>query len=413
MDQEIFDLISRRFASRLNRRTLAGVAVLSLAAVTTQASNVDAKKKKKKKKKKPTTPPPTTCKPDAAATTCAGKCGSVSNNCQQQVNCGACTGCSGVAPTTDLQAAVDATGTGATLTLCEGTWTPSTWVEISRDMTIRGAGKGKTILDGRNLVPLLFIDQNTVVTVENLTITNGKNTSGGGIYIFGGKLHLRDAEVASCKATYDGGGGVLNNGTLEMHEGAVIRDNTSTYNGGGISNIGKLTMHSGSRILGNVAGTDGGGIDNFASAIVLESGSQISGNRAVNGGGISTSGSTSSVVLKSGSVIGGSQPADANVATSYGGGIQGENVTLESGSKVIGNQADEGGGCHFQGGVALQTGSVITGNSARTAGAIYAYSSDDVVLESDVIICDNLPLTDQCVHVDGSCPSSSDGICRP
>ncbi|MFN8677491.1 MAG: hypothetical protein U0Z70_14040 [Thermomicrobiales bacterium] len=46
--------------------------------------DVDAEKKKKKKKKKK-------CKPDATAVTCNGKCGSVTNNCKQTVNCGACT----------------------------------------------------------------------------------------------------------------------------------------------------------------------------------------------------------------------------------------------------------------------------------------------------------------------------------
>ena len=41
-----------------------------------------AKKHKKHKKKK--------CKPQPTSTTCAGKCGQVTNNCKQVVNCGAC-----------------------------------------------------------------------------------------------------------------------------------------------------------------------------------------------------------------------------------------------------------------------------------------------------------------------------------
>jgi hypothetical protein len=47
---------------------------------------VDSEKKKKKKKKKK-------CTPDSTATTCAGKCGSVTNNCNQAVDCGPCAGC--------------------------------------------------------------------------------------------------------------------------------------------------------------------------------------------------------------------------------------------------------------------------------------------------------------------------------
>ena len=69
----------------------AGLGGVAAAALTTLglAAEADAKKKKKKKKKKPTTP---VCTPQSQATTCAGgKCGSVANNCGQQVNCGACT----------------------------------------------------------------------------------------------------------------------------------------------------------------------------------------------------------------------------------------------------------------------------------------------------------------------------------
>ena len=44
--------------------------------------DVSAAKKRKKRKKK--------CKPQPTATTCAGKCGQVTNNCKQVVNCGPC-----------------------------------------------------------------------------------------------------------------------------------------------------------------------------------------------------------------------------------------------------------------------------------------------------------------------------------
>lgn len=42
---------------------------------------LEAKKKKKRKKK---------CKPEPAATTCAGQCGSITNNCKKVVDCGVC-----------------------------------------------------------------------------------------------------------------------------------------------------------------------------------------------------------------------------------------------------------------------------------------------------------------------------------
>ena len=47
--------------------------------------DLTAERRKKKKKKK--------CKPQSLATTCAGKCEAVTNNCQQTVNCGLCPVC--------------------------------------------------------------------------------------------------------------------------------------------------------------------------------------------------------------------------------------------------------------------------------------------------------------------------------
>lgn len=48
-------------------------------------------KRKGKRKHKPTpTPTPTPCVPEPQTTTCAGKCATVTNNCNQAIDCGAC-----------------------------------------------------------------------------------------------------------------------------------------------------------------------------------------------------------------------------------------------------------------------------------------------------------------------------------
>ena len=105
MDSSRFDLLARALGDAgTDRRTLTGLlggAFLSALPIATEArkerrrrkhrddarqhdhgADVDSEKKKKKKKKK--------CKPDSTAVTCAGKCGSVTNNCKQTVNCGSC-----------------------------------------------------------------------------------------------------------------------------------------------------------------------------------------------------------------------------------------------------------------------------------------------------------------------------------
>ncbi len=85
MDDETFDRIARRFEGLTSRRgafgVLAGSSVLS--ALGGLRLEVMAKGKKKKKK----------CRPKPKAATCAGKCGSVKNNCKKTIECGSCPFC--------------------------------------------------------------------------------------------------------------------------------------------------------------------------------------------------------------------------------------------------------------------------------------------------------------------------------
>lgn len=445
MDAPQFDHFSKALARLTGRRSLTqALATLSLTGVSGLLAGESAarrkrrgaqaeKKRKKKEKKKPfclngqtvsatkskakklrkqgATPGQCPgCTPEAATQTCAGKCGSVTSNCQQTVDCGSCGGCQGLAPDKDLQAAVNATGTGATLTLCEGTWTPPTRVDVNRDMTIRGAGAGKTILDGRNLISLIRVSSPATVTLEHLTITQGKDEDGGGIYIHSGALHLRQVEVTACAATLSGGG-IRSNGVLELHEGVHIHNNEALI-GGGIRNSAPLTMHNGSRVTGNRAVEDGGGVSNLVSTVLLKSGSRVSGNRAGFGGGISNW--SGAVTLQGGSVVGGDEPEDANVAEGYGGGISGYDTILEPGSRVTGNTAGIiGGGCYADlGDWILRAGSEVTGNSAPRAAGIYR-SSGEVTLETGAIVCNNLPLNAQCEGLmTGTCPNPGGGVCQ-
>ncbi|MCA9877298.1 MAG: hypothetical protein KC442_05940, partial [Thermomicrobiales bacterium] len=180
---------------------------------------IRAKKKKAKKlRKRGVTPGKCQdCIPDTKAQTCAGKCGSVVNNCQQTVNCGVC-GCLPVTSTSALQAAIDAVDPGETLTLCAGTWSITATVNIGANMTLRGAGVGQTILDGNDAVRVLRIAAGAVVDLEDLTILKGlafgADNRGGGVRN-DGTLEMRRVEVTDCEALH--GGGVANFGVLDLY----------------------------------------------------------------------------------------------------------------------------------------------------------------------------------------------------
>ncbi len=140
--------------------------------------------------------------------------------------------------TQGLQEAINKAGD--TLTLCAGTWHLKKTVTIDKNLTLIGAGAGKTILDGRNTVRVLQIAFETTVTLQDLTITRGKVT---------GSSVLDDA-----------GGGIKNIGTLTL-VGVSVTKNTADF-GGGISNVGTLTLEAGSSVTKNTADGDGGGIYN-------------------------------------------------------------------------------------------------------------------------------------------------------
>ncbi len=398
MEEHIIERLSRQLGTGVNRRSLAGLGVASW--VMTPTDTEGKRKKKKKKKKKPT--PPTT-KPPAKG--CKPACGS-GFTCAN----GACVS------TTNLQAAIDAAAPGATVTLDPGTWRLTSTLLIDQDLTLRGDGAGHTILDGANAVRVLTVQAGATVTLENLTIANGKDAaesdSCGGI-VNEGTLHLRGVEVSNCEA--EDTGGILNNGTLHLYEGTRIHGNRGGTGGIFTGEWASLTLHPGSVIISGNSGEWAGGLNAFKCPVTMAAGNRISGNSAQYGGGVVVYETT--FTMQDGSIIGGSTPADANTAEEKGGGVMNRGiVTLESGSQVIGNSAAQGGGLFndaHTGSITLKAGSRVSGNSATEGAAIYN-DAGATIIQSGGLVCGNIPLNNQCEKwigsISGACPVSG-GVC--
>ncbi|MFT4040178.1 MAG: hypothetical protein QM692_18500 [Thermomicrobiales bacterium] len=408
-DEHIIERLSRNLGHGVSRRQLGGLARLGAAAWALAAIDADAKKKKKKKKRKkkpaqnpgptpPTTSPPTGCTPACGAgTTCVnGVCVSTAN----------------------VQALINATAAGGTVTLPAGTSLLSSTLVIDRDLTLRGAGAGQTILDGAHAVRVLTVNTGATVIVEDLTITNGmdgpsSDYSSGGITNLG-TLTLRGVRITNCEG--DWVGGIYNVGfvgVLHLYD-TTVRDNTSSSTGGILSGErASLTLHEGCVISGN-SGRSGGGLRSFKSTTSM-TGTRISGNSAERGAGIYNY--ESSVTIGDGCVVGGDTPADANTATSYGGGILNQGtVVVESGAKVVGNSASQGGGAYndaFRASLTFKAGSRVSGNTATTGAAIWN-DAGSTVIESGALVCGNTPNNQQCGtwtgSITGACPVSG-GTC--
>jgi hypothetical protein len=329
-----------------------------------------------------------------------------------------------------IQSAVDAAWDPDLINVADGTYNEN--VKIDKSLTVKGAGAGKTTVDGQKLGSVFSIGSGAVVTLDDMTITNGQASYGGGIYN-DGTLNLKSVLITGNTATLDGGGIFNNNyGTINLNQGSTVGGaspedaNIATYDGGGIYNVGHgtINLNKGSSIVGNnaergggiynqggttfhnyfIPGTAtvninggsitdntatyyGGGIYNYAygdgtgnygtATVIMNKGSSITGNTAGSGGGIWNRvflDGTVTVTMNQGSSI------TDNTATYDGGGIcnDGSNygtimVTMNKGSSISGNTAEHGGGIYNKGGVGsaivnMNHGSSIYHNTATYDG---------------------------------------------
>ncbi len=183
---------------------------------------------------------------------------------------------------------------GATINVPAGTFLGTYAIDGGADVTIIGAGAGKTVIDGASDDTVFSVDEaGSSLTLEKLTVEHGGDTDeGGGIYA---------GEETS----------------------ATVEDSTITE---------------------NVANDEGGGIYGEFSSSITVKGSTISHNEARLGGGIDGE-SEASVTVEDSTIT-------ENSAGGYGGGIFGEpgaTVTVAR-SSVTDNTAEEGDGGGIFGG---------------------------------------------------------------
>lgn len=145
----------------------------------------------------------------------------------------------------NIQSAVDAISAGGIVKVLSGTYNEN--VQIDKSLTVKGAGKAKTFVNGQLAGPVFTIGPNNPsanVKLQDMTIENGNAANGGGI---------------------------LNKGTLDLT--GIILTSNSAANGGGLYNDGGTVHLSDVSINGNVAG-NGGGLYSTNSLVTFD-GSQV------------------------------------------------------------------------------------------------------------------------------------------
>ncbi len=196
-------------------------------------------------------------------------------------------------------------------------------LDINGSVNINGLGAGATI--DANMIERVFEITTGIVTMDRLTITDGRIATnvgagvdgGGGIRVAGGTLALTNSAVTGNQVSLTSGtaagGGIWNPGGIVTLTDSTVSDNSANTMasgggfGGGIDTLDDVTLTR-STVDGNSAGGpgiagSGGGISASAAmgVVITIQNSTISGNTAggvgVNGsgGGIFSGGATSTI----------------------------------------------------------------------------------------------------------------------
>jgi hypothetical protein len=252
-----------------------------------------------------------------------------------------------------IQAAITAAASGDTINVAAGTYTENLSI-FDKNLTINGAGAGKTIIDGNASANGWIVYSNSQLALTGVTITNGNGPAGGGGIYNAGAMTLAGSDVSVNSASVFGGG-IANFGTATI-ENSSISGNKTSGSGGGIVNGDTLTIRDSTIANNSALGGDGGGIYNSAGQLTII-GSAIAGNSAsgVAGGIVNFSLTPVSIV---------NSTISGNTATGNGGGIvNGGSSTLALTNSTVANN---------KGGIA---GNVYNSGTLQLKNTILAYSA--------------------------------------
>ena len=163
-----------------------------------------------------------------------------------------------------IQDGINAVDAGGTVHVAAGTYTLSTTINITKELSLLGAGAATTIIDGSNSVQCIYTQGLTsATTIDGFTIQNGSSVMGGGIFNQSSSPTITNCRISNNAATLDGGGMYNDTFSSPTLTGCTFSSNYSEYDGGGMYN----NHYSDPSITGctfdsNIALGDGGGMFN-------------------------------------------------------------------------------------------------------------------------------------------------------
>ena len=250
----------------------------------------------------------------------------------------------GVDDNLEIQAALVSASNGDVIQLCEGRYEYAEdvlWSPSPMSVTLRGAGIGKTVLDGNSIWNLLAVWASALkITVEDLTLKDSYGGWGSAVLIFDigapSSLTLNRVAVTGGRNPFSYGAVAVEDGSITIR--SCLFDDNDAYGPGGAV---------------------------YASNAVSIMNSTFTNNRAHRFGG----------AVSAHSVQVANTTFDGNYAGLEGGAIFSQGDSAITGSRFMNNSAGEWGGALSLSdkgltGTSSLVDTVFTGNSAKRGGAI-------------------------------------------
>jgi hypothetical protein len=153
---------------------------------------------------------------------------------------------------------------------------------FASNVTIVGPGASRLAIDGGSGVVVFIVNAGSTVAITGLTIQNGSQLLGGGIFN-AGTLTLTNVFVRNNEGQL--GGGIFNSGTLTLFSSDVLLNKArlgAVHRGGGIYNFHGTVMLNNTTVESNFVrpststsantNNDGGGIYNDAGSVTIDRG---------------------------------------------------------------------------------------------------------------------------------------------
>ena len=307
-------------------------------------------------------------------------------------------------PKLSIKNATEVVNSNGTVNIANGVYAGAnnTGISINKSIIINGQSQSNTIINGTDTAQIFIIASGVNVTLQNLTLTNGKASDGGGGICNEGNLTITNCTIINNNATHGGGiynwggvctvinssinnntaaylgGGIYNFGTFEVAN-SDISNNIVDYYGGGICNYQGNCIVTNSTINNNIASHAGGGIYNYQNSNFTVTNSTINDNTALTGGGgIYNNVGTCTVT-------------NSTINSNNGGGIYNQGLCAVINSTIHNNIADNNGGGIFNAGTCEVTNSTISDNTVSNpymltlGGGILNYANSVCTITNSAI----------------------------